>query len=236
MPGKSALFATLQIVTTAAVLVCRHPSTSDSKKQQQQQRRRRQQQQRGQQQQQQQGKQKSAAVERNLPVVPRPALQLHDLWLGVGSSSVVHGGLWQGHPAAYKCLSVHGWVPRNSYMWEWRVLQHLRPLWGKCVPAIYAHGLMEDEDEYFIAMARLKGRPLCDLPQPLPIAVQQAAVRALDEVHARNVLHGDISLDHFMLVSEGPSPVVMLYDFGRSMLGASDVQCGAERRQLLELL
>ena len=172
--------------------------------------------QRQQQQQQQQQDVKHSAVDQlvmqhqlsapapGLPALPCTTLQQLQLGrrLGAGATGRVHVGTWAGTTAAIKRMPCIGWEPAAGFLWEAKVyIERLQPLQGACVPQLLGYGYISDTCEFFMALSVVRGTPLHVLRRPLPLEVRTAAAESLRQVHAQGVLHGDVRLDHMVLLA-----------------------------------
>jgi serine/threonine-protein kinase len=76
------------------------------------------------------------------------------------------------------------------------------------------------EEPPFIAMEYVPGRPLgallaeAALPPPRALAIVQALLRTLEEVHGRGVVHGDIKSSNVIVEPTAGGDAVTLIDFG----------------------
>jgi hypothetical protein len=140
------------------------------------------------------------------------------------------------------------------WMW-WQVLHELQ---GSVIPTLFGVGRLWFGAS-FIATSLVRGSCLADLPPSLPPSVRQAAQAALSCLHAKGVIHGDITLNNLMVEEqwqqEGPlqegrkgkascsrggeekgNCVVVIVDLGRARMGATLEQRAAEAARLSRLL
>ena len=94
----------------------------------------------------------------------------------------------------------------------------------------------------------VRGTPLHVLRWPLPLEVRSAAAESLRQVHAQGVLHGDVRLDHLVLLApeaaagneqqqqQQQAMRVVILDFDHARIACSPGRLRAEEQLLQALL
>eukprot|EP00878_Enallax_costatus_P033861 GHUV01037437.1.p1 GENE.GHUV01037437.1~~GHUV01037437.1.p1 ORF type:complete len:148 (+),score=11.91 GHUV01037437.1:512-955(+) len=109
-------------------------------------------------------------------------------------------GTWGITTAVYKFMMIEGCQPLDAFVHETSIYQHLKPLQGGCLADFLGHGLTFCSSRYFIALELIPGVPLAAISKPYSPEVFSAAERALDDVHDRGVLHGDLHEGNIMVM------------------------------------
>jgi predicted Ser/Thr protein kinase len=151
-----------------------------------------------------------------------------------------------------------GWEPAAGFLWEAKVyMERLQPLQGSCVPQLLGFGYISNTPTFFMALSVVRGTPLAALRRPLAAEVRAAATEALRRVHEQGVLHGDVRLDHMVLVAaeaqpacsgrqqqqeqrqqreQQPAARVVILDFDHAKIGSSRSELRREEELLQSLL
>ena len=147
-------------------------------------------------------------------------------WIGQGRTGSVFEGCIGGSPVAVKvCDYGHRSSVLEEVQRECQMLDHLRDEQGQAVPRKVTQGFIAGSTCYFVA-TELLGESLQEAPSSEHAALEQAALAALDKVHARGVLHRDVRPQNFLRAAHGR---VVLTDFGFSELSDSDSARQQER-------
>ncbi|CAN6602669.1 hypothetical protein TRVA0_002S01508 [Trichomonascus vanleenenianus] len=102
-------------------------------------------------------------------------------------------------------------LAHQLYTIETRAYQALENLQGKHIPKLYSHGVIKTEEFccFYILIERIFGKkPLPDDP-----VQYEAAKRALEQIHACGIAHGDIRTYNMFVVKDQ----VKMIDFGFSV-------------------
>ena len=116
-------------------------------------------------------------------------------------------------------------------------------LQGRVIPQLLGIGELWTGAQ-FVATSMVQGCSLSSLPH-ISTEVKQGAMSALAQVHRAGVVHGDVTLDNFMLAepdclegscaSKSPARVIII-DFARAYMQASREQQAKEAARLRRLL
>lgn len=144
------------------------------------------------------------------------------------TGSVFSGGIG-GHPVAIK-VSDYGnrFSVLEELQQEVHILDHLRDEQGRAVPRKIAQGFIAESTCYFMA-TELLGETLLEASPAEDVALEQAALAALERVHARGVLHNDVRPQNFLRAGRGR---VVLTDFAFSELSGSESDLQEERAKI----
>lgn len=106
-----------------------------------------------------------------------------------------------GRAAAIKAVDRHKCKELVQHLQnEVDILQHLAPLQGRVVSQLLGHGEAWQGMLYFVATVLVEGSRYLGAVQPEPPHVQEAAVAALQQIHAAGVLHGDLRNENVRVV------------------------------------
>ncbi|CAL8469824.1 g9366 [Coccomyxa elongata] len=140
-------------------------------------------------------------------------------WIAQGRTGSVFEGCIGGSPVAVKvCDYGHRSEALKEVQRECEMLDYLREEQGQAVLPKVTQGYIAGSTCYFVAM-ELLGESLEEAPSTEHAALGEAALAALDRVHARGVLHKDVHLRNFLRAPRGK---VVLTDFAFSELSDSD--------------
>ena len=140
-------------------------------------------------------------------------------WIAQGRTGSVFEGCIGGSPVAVKvCDYGHRSAALKEVQRECNMLDHLRDEQGQAVPRKITQGYIAGSTCYFVAM-ELLGESLEEAPSSEHAALEQAALAALEKVHARGVLHMDVRPQNFLRAAQGR---VVLTDFAFFKLSDSE--------------
>ncbi|BDA40883.1 probable rasGEF domain-containing serine/threonine-protein kinase X at C-terminar half [Coccomyxa sp. Obi] len=147
-------------------------------------------------------------------------------WIAQGRTGSVFEGCIGGRPVAIKvCDYGHRSAALKEVQREVEILDHLREEQGRAVPRKVTQGYIAGSTCYFVAL-ELLGESLEEAPPAEHAALEQAALAALESVHARGVLHKDVRPQNFLRAAHGR---VVLTDFAFSELSDNDSARQRER-------
>eukprot|EP00877_Chromochloris_zofingiensis_P013422 jgi/Chrzof1/8333/Cz03g06160.t1 len=135
--------------------------------------------------------------------------------LGEGSTGIVHAGEVDDQPAAIK-LAAEDSDAKERLKTETKLLQGpLKPLQGQVVPTVLAAGRTNGGLTPFIAM-ELLGAPV----EVLELSAHDEAqiLHSLQKIHAKGVLHGDISPGNLLAPRAGSNAGVRFVDFSHGQI------------------
>jgi hypothetical protein len=157
---------------------------------------------------------------------PRAGSYLLERELARGGFGVVHRGRHaeSGRPAAIKVLHVGKAGDAGAVTRFEREAELVLALAHPNVVEIFEHGRLDDGRPWF-AMELLSGVPLSEhleargrLSFDDALAILDPLARALDEAHARGIVHRDVKPSNVFLAEGRPKGRVVLLDFGVAKL------------------
>ena len=127
---------------------------------------------------------------------------------------------FRGRAAAIKAVDRHKCKELVQHLQnEVDILQHLAPLQGRVVSQLLGHGEAWQGMLYFVATVLVEGSRHLGTVQPEPAHVQEAAVAALQQIHAAGVLHGDLRDENVRVVCACLCVVAMCGGGGQGQVG-----------------
>ncbi|CAL8469822.1 g9364 [Coccomyxa elongata] len=154
-------------------------------------------------------------------------------WIARGRTGSVFSGCIGGSPVAIKVADYRGRFSKlKEVQEEVEMLDYLHAKQGQAVPRKIAQGYIVDSTCYFVA-TELLGETLRDAPPDEFPGLEEAALAALDRVHAAGVLHNDVRPSSFLRAGQRR---VVLADFAYAELSSNERDRQRERARLRELM
>lgn len=125
----------------------------------------------------------------------------------IAGNNTLMRGTFRGQKCFMKVVDVNTEVFRILVQNELDVYQHLTELQGRSIPKLFGYGFLPGLLDVLI---------LEDCGGPSDISTEDDLVRLLNEIHARDVLHGDVARRNIVRRSSGGE---VLIDFGLSEIG-----------------